>query len=222
MKIAILMLTYNAPKYVLETIVSLQKTNLSNDLNYDLIVVDNKSNIVTRILLKLLKIFGKIDYLHFNDHNALFAKGNNIASKFATSNATHYLLLNSDIKIIDGEWLKKLASIHPVQGGISSYGAVMSEPIRADGYCMLVDKYLYDKYLLDESFEWWWSVTKLQSEIIKNGFEIKAVLNHEKYIHHYGGKSGKGYKDAKGMNVDINSVMSWFGDKSVQIIDNID
>ena len=224
LKIAILMLTHNAPKYVYECITTLEKTKLNNNLDYDLIVLDNKSNFFTKYILKYLKNKGKINYLHFNDHNAFFAKGNNMACKFASDDITHYLLLNSDIRINSGEWLERLVSIHPKEGGISSFGAVLGEPIRADGYCMLIDRFLYDKYQLDEEYEWWWSVTKLQSQIIKDNYLINAVVNHEKYIHHYGGKSGKSWKDAKGMKVDINFVKSWFMDKkdNIRIIEDID
>ena len=94
----------------------------------------------------------------------------------------------------------------------------MKEPIRADGYCMLIDKYLYDKYQLDENFEWWWSVTKLESKVLKNGLPVRAVKEHEKLMHHFGGRSGKGYKDAKGMDISINEVLTWFQEKNNFVI----
>lgn len=218
MKVSILMLTYNAPVYVWQTIKTLKKTK---GVDYELIVVDNNSKKLTKKLVQRLYNKSFIDKLFLNPENSLFAKGNNIASTYASKNSTHYLLLNSDIKINDENWLTKLISIHPTNGGISALGAVKSEPVRADGYCLLIDRDLYDKYKLDENFEWWWSVTKLESQVLQEGKEIIAVDNHEKLIHHYGGKSGKGFKDAKGMNIDIESVKSWFNHKHIKILDHI-
>lgn len=88
---------------------------------------------------------------------------------------------------------------------------------------MLIDKFLYDKYKLDEYFKWWWSITKLQSQVLKEGFKIRAVKNHEKHIHHYGGKSGDGWKGATGMDISIDEVISWFENKkeNVEIIEEI-
>ena len=220
MKTSILMLTHDAHKYVKESIVSVKEK--TRDENYELIVVDNASKFWTRMLLKRLQKKAYIDKLYFNSTNALFAKGNNLASTFADENSNFILLLNSDISIKDSKWLSKLIEIHPQEGGISSFGAVEEEPIRADGYCMLIDKYLYDKYKLDEQYEWFWGVTKLESEVLKEGLRIVAVKNHEKYIHHYGGKSGKGYANAKGLDIDITEVSKWFSKGKVEILDYIE
>lgn len=209
MKISILMLTYNAPFYVFNSIINVHKTKKVTE-NLELIVLDNSSKIITKLILKILKKLNFIDKLILNPQNDYFAKGNNLASKHASDDTTHYLLLNSDIKINNINCFNRLSKIHPKKGGISAFGAVLSEPKRADGYCMLIDKDLYDKFQLDENFEWWWSVTKIQSQVLSSGFKIIAVRNHEEYIHHYGGKSGKGYEDAKGMDIDIETVKGWF------------
>lgn len=191
--------------------------------NLELIVLDNNSEIINKNLLKKLKEKNFIDKLILNPKNDLFARGNNLASEYSSKNTTHYLLLNSDIKVINPNCINKLMEIHPKNGGISSFGAVLFEPIRADGYCMLIDKFLYDKYKLDEYFEWWWSITKLQSQVLKEGFKIRAVKNYEKHIHHYGGKSGDGWKGATGMDISIDEVISWFENKkeNVEIIEEI-
>lgn len=160
MKVSLLMLTYNAPRYVVQSIVGIKRTR---QVDYELIVVDNNSRIKTKIVLIVLRLLGYIDKLYLNKVNALFAKGNNIASALTSKDSTHYCLINSDIDVKNSMWLSKLCSLHPQNGGISAFGAVLSEPVRADGYCMLINKYLYDKYRLDEQFEWWWSVTKLES-----------------------------------------------------------
>ena len=220
MKISILMLTYNAYKYVFNSIWTLRKTN--KKIKYELIVVDNASRWPTKIVLAFLRLIGSIDKLYYNGYNSLFAKGNNIASGLADKDSTHYLLLNSDVEIKDPDWLYKLSSLH-TSPGISSLGCVKRNPIRADGYCLLVDKWIYDKYRLDENYEWWWAVTKLESEVLKEGMQIRAVENHENLLHHFGGASGKGWVDAKGMDTNIKDVLTWFDGKKndVTIIDSL-
>jgi hypothetical protein len=222
MKISVLMLTYNAPTYVFQSIMGVHKTKKKTP-NLELIVLDNSSKFPTRFILRILKSLGFIDKLVLNPRNDLFAKGNNLASQQASKDTTHYLLLNSDIKVNDSDCFNKLIELHPREGGISSFGAVLTDPIRADGYCMLTDKFLYDKYQLDEDFEWWWSITKLQSQILTEGYKIRAVENHDEYLYHYGGKSGKGFKDAKGMDINRKEVISWFDNKkeNVEIIPNL-
>ena len=221
MDISILMLTHNAPKYVYKSITTIKNITKTN-IKYEILVVDNKSSLFTRCLLKYLKKKKYIDKLVFNTDNSLFAKGNNIASSLSDKSTKYYLLLNSDIEVRNYDWLDKLLAIHPVEGGISSYGFVKSEPKRADGYCMMIDKNLYDKYKLDEDFAWFWSITKIESLVLKEGKRIVSVMNHEKYIHHYGGKSGKGFENAAGMDIDIEEVKKWFTKGNVEMIDNID
>lgn len=222
MKISILMLTYNAPKYVYETISTLRKVT-DTSIPYELIVVDNNSHCITKFVDKILYKRHFIDKIKYNNVNQLFAGGNNTASLLAADDSTHYLLLNSDVRIKDPHWLDNLVRIYPKNGGASAYGYVDFEPKRADGYCLLIDRGLYDKYKLDEDYAWWWSVTKLEGQLLADGYEIVAVKNHENQIHHYGGKSGKGFKNAKGMNVDMHVVQEWFsrGNDRMHVIERL-
>lgn len=213
------MLTYNAPRYVKKSIVSLKK--LTSNQNYELIVVDNDSKHPTVRTLYKLKSRGLVDKLYYNSNNDLFAKGNNIAARLASENSDYYLLLNSDVEIKSPDWLDKLIELMPEEGGIASFGAVQSAPKRADGYCMMINADLYNKYKLDEHFQWWWGVTKLESQVLKEGKKVIAVDDHEEYIHHFGGKSGKGFSDATGMDVDMDEVKKWFADGDVKIIPHL-
>lgn len=207
-KVSILMLTYNAPKYVFNSILSLRKTQ--TDIPYELIVLDNHSNQTTRQLLRVLHKLGWIDQLYLNSQNDLFARGNNLASQLASPDTTHYLLLNSDIKVTDPKWLDRLIQECSPQTAVVSYAAVKNAPVRADGYCFLIRKELYDRYQLDEDFAWWWSITKLQSQLLKEGWKITAFDQHDSQLIHYGGASTKGAVQAKGMDIDIKEVIQWF------------
>lgn len=138
-----------------------------------------------------MKQKGYIDKLIFEKENTLFAKGNNTASSLCNTNSDYILLLNSDVEIRDKDWLRILLENH--KRGATAYGVCDGNPhTRADGYCFLIDKDLYMKYKLDEQFEWWWSVTKLQAQLLRDGYDVCAIRNHDNLIYHYGGASGKG------------------------------
>ena len=65
--ISILMLTYNAPLFVIKSIISVAK--YTKNVSYELIVLDNHSRILTRIILWLLKSWNLIDTLVYNNYN---------------------------------------------------------------------------------------------------------------------------------------------------------
>lgn len=203
--ISILMLTHNAPDYVRLSIESVRKR--TDHVRFELVVLDNASDAETRDLVTDLHRKGLIDRIVLLDRNSLFAEGNNIAADNASPEATHFLLLNSDIEVKDPRWLANLLDHH--SRGITSYGAA-PDPDRVDGYCLLIDADLYRRYRLNTDHQWWWAVTKLQATVLTAGFSVKGFREHERYLHHFGGKSGSGFKNAKGMNVSKQEVLDWF------------
>jgi glycosyltransferase involved in cell wall biosynthesis len=211
---SILMLTYNAPEYVRISIDSVHER--TEGVDYELVVVDNASDQPTRGLVQELAAQGKIDRLELSPVNTLFAGGNNLAARYASENATHFLLLNSDIEIKSPNWLTHLHHIH--QRGITTYG-VATSPARVDGYCLLIDADLYRERLLCEDHQWWWSVTKLQADLLADGYTVQGLGEHEQYLHHFGGKSGDAFKNAKGMDVSRREVLSWFGERRPMFVD---
>ena len=213
------MLTHNALKYVRKSIKTVKQR--TQNVDYELVVVDNASRIWTRLLLKSLKKHGFIDTLYFSPQNLLFAKGNNQASALCREESDLFLLLNSDICIRSDDWLEKLIGVYPTDGGICAYGIAQGEPLRADGYCLLIDADIFHKYKMDEKLEWFWSVTKLESQVLKENKRVVAVKNHERYLHHYGGKSGRDFRHAAGMNTEISTIKKWFSEKCVEVIDHI-
>ena len=86
----------------------------------------------------------------------------------------------------------------------------------------MIDKDLYTQYLLDENYEWWWSITKLQAQVLQAGYPVKGVKQCANLIFHYGGMSGHDFKNAKGMEIEFKQVREWFGDKEIDIIEEID
>lgn len=217
-KIAILMLTHNAPRYVIKTLRTLRGTC---EIEYELICVDNNSSWKTQLVVMVAFWFGIIDKLCFSKKNTLFAGGNNIAAHLVSDDVTHFLLLNSDIEIFRKDWLLTLVRNH--KRGLTSFGVVEGRPIdRLDGYCLLIDRDIYEKYQLDENFQWWWSVTKLQSQALGAGYSVHGFKEHEAYLHHFGGKSGASFKGARGMGVNPEEVVGWFGNHRVLISEKPD
>jgi hypothetical protein len=214
-RVSILILTHNALRYVYRILKSLR---LTSHVSYEVIVVDNHSRFRVKMLLLWLQQMGWVNKLCLLDHNSLFAAGNNIAARLADSESSYLLLLNSDVEIRHPDWLKVLLENH--ERGITSYGIVKGNPItRVDGFCLLIDKDLYQKHTLDESFQWWWNTTKLQAKVLIDGYSVKGFVDHERYIHHFRGKSGSDFKGATGMDLDPKEAVSWFQGRSVQILD---
>ncbi|QJX64175.1 glycosyltransferase [Niallia circulans] len=214
--ISILILSYNAYNYTAHTLQTLKRTK---GVNYEVIVLDNNSNTGTKKKLVKLQKRGLIDKLIFEKENTYFARGNNIAAKLCNEKSEYILLLNSDVEIRDSHWLEFLLKLH--KKGITSYGVVNSLVPRADGYCLLIDKKLYNHYQLDENFQWWWSVTKLQGQLLSDGFKVSAVLNHNHILYHYGGKSGDAWMNAKGMETKKGEIESWFNNNKTLVINTV-
>lgn len=217
--ISIIMLVHNAKIFTKHTILTLAKTKTNEE--YELIVVDNNSNGWTKRMLLNLQKRKLIDKLVLLKENTFFAKGNNIGSQICNPKSEYIILMNSDIEIRNSKWLDLFMKIH--EKGASCMGLCENNPYtRGDGYCFLIDKDLYEKYKLDESFEWWWSVTKLEAELLRDGYKINVIKNHENLMHHYGGMSGNAYKKSKGLQIEGDDVKKWFGDKTVKVIEKLE
>jgi glycosyltransferase involved in cell wall biosynthesis len=216
---SVLILTHNAPDYVRETLETLNEVTRSEDRKrMEIIVFDNASEQETKLVLLDLYKKRYIDTLEFSSENLMFAGGNNACARLASKETKYYLLLNSDVHIVNKNWFNRLRSAKEKGSyAISAYGC-LSNPNRVDGYCLLIDRDLYDRYELDESFQWWWGVTKLEALLLKEGFNILGFYNHNNMIIHYGGKSGTDWTKAKGMDVEIASVKNWYEQSEGKVV----
>jgi hypothetical protein len=213
-KVSILMLTHNAPRYVELSIRTVVRH--TRNVNYELVVVDNASEQPTKDVLRGLQAEGLIQHLTLLEYNSFFAGGNNIAARQSANDSTHLLLLNSDVEIKDPNWLSNLLAVH--EPGITAYG-VVEDPLRVDGYCLLVDAGLYREHLLDENHQFFWAVTKLQAALLAQGYSVQGYSEHERYLHHFGGKSGKDYKSAKGLALTQEQLADCFQGRTIRILD---
>lgn len=214
MKVSIIMLTHSAKKYVKISIQTLRRrTNYGGRGGYELIVVDNDSDFRTKHLLSRLYFNGSIDKLVFSKENLMFAKGNNVGSELTSPSSEYILLLNSDVEIRDSAWLTKMVDcLEKSHRNVAAVGLNSCDGIpRCDGFAMLIKKNLYKQYKLDENYEWWWSVTKIQADIRNEGYSVVAVKNYENLLYHFGGRSPKErIATAKGMDISISEIKSWF------------
>lgn len=216
--VSIVVVGYNAFRYSLQMLRSLR---LTAEVSYEVVVVDNNSGPATRLLWMAGKWQGRIQRLALLGENTFFAEGNNIGVSLASRRSTHVLLLNSDTKVLDPRWLRKMLDAH--ERGATGLGYVKTQPWpRADGYALLVDKDLYETCGgLDEAYQWYWSVTGLEARLLTSGYQVAAVEDHATLLVHAWGKSGKSFKKARTGAHDHELVRSWFQGKSVKVIDRL-
>jgi hypothetical protein len=213
-KVSILMLTHNAPRYVELSIRTVARH--TRNVNYELVVVDNASEQPSKNLLRGLHKERLIHNLTFLSYNSFFAEGNNIAARQAAEDSTHFLLLNSDVEIKDPNWLSNLLAVH--KPGITAYGVVQN-PLRVDGYCLLVDAARYRETLYDEAHQFYWANTKFQAALLAQGYSVQGYAEHERYLHHFGGKSGKDFRFAKGLVLTQEELTECFRGRTIHILD---
>lgn len=217
-KVSIVVLVHNALWYVGKCLRTLRQTQ---GVDHEIIVVDNASGRATKAYLAWAATAGQVDRLLLLNENLYYAKGNNLGGLLAAGDSTHLLLLNSDVRINSPTWLSTLLDCHV--RGATAFGYVPHPPCRADGYCFLIDKDLYLKYRLDESFPWWWGLTKLQAQLLQDGWSVQAIEEHEGYLHHYGGKSKVPQALlSESVQMDRQRVAAWFGDRLVRHIQRIE
>ena len=205
MKVSILMLTFNSPVLTKFTIKRLKKTE---NVDYELIVVDNASQPKTRELVNNLYKHGYIDKLYLSNENTFFSKGNNICFGMISDDSTHVLLLNADIEIRNKEWLKSLVE----QCGEGSVGllSTSNEDFRPDGFCYMTKKEIYAKYMLDESFQWAYSLANMNSKLLRDGINVKTIDDYENILFHFG-RSSDPTAYVPTSNVTQEDLADWYG-----------
>jgi GT2 family glycosyltransferase len=183
--VSIIIVTYNADEYVKKCIESLQQTTYSN---FEVIVVDNNSSDSLTSKLKVYKQKNFIQQLYLAKENNFFSEGNNIGASLSAKEAEYFVLLNSDTEIKNPAWLTILMANKPAKG-IITFGAT-NIPFRPDGWCFMIPKKLYESLgKLDEFYQMNWSITDLTIKALQQGYEVKTIINPDKYVKHYGKRS---------------------------------
>ncbi|MFC1627025.1 glycosyltransferase family 2 protein [Patescibacteria group bacterium] len=97
-KLCTVILEFNNPKMTMETIQSLRKASVPQNIQHKIIVIDN-SPVPDGLLEKYLKQYPNIKYLA-TLQNTGFAQGNNIGIKLGLkAKCDYFLLLNNDVEV---------------------------------------------------------------------------------------------------------------------------
>jgi GT2 family glycosyltransferase len=193
MKLTLIVLCHNAPLFVARLLDSIETLQ---GIDFETVVVDNGSdrqNQITSFITSLNA--GHTETYIRSRTNLFFPAGINLGAKLASPDCTHLMYLNSDTEFKDPEALKKMAAMH--RPGITGLGVVKSNsvPERPDGFCFLIDRAVHVRFGgLDEQYKWWWSITKLESQVLQAGLSVQAVRHYENLLVHFGGKSGDAWK----------------------------
>ena len=154
-KVSIIVVTYNALNYVTTCFESL----LANtNPKHEIIIVDNNSDQPTRDYIISLKKHPNIKVI-LNDENRLWSPANNQGLKNCTEDSSYCLLLNSDVKILDPEWLTELQkpmkkySRVGITGTQYNFNHIKPTYGGIDGCCFMFRKELLEQIgLLDENY----------------------------------------------------------------------
>jgi glycosyltransferase involved in cell wall biosynthesis len=215
-KVAVVVVSYNALAYARRMLRSVRRTR---GVEIEIVVVDNRSRLATRLYWALQRFLGRINRLALLDRNTFFAEGNNIGVAMAPRDATHVLLLNTDCEVVDPDWLRRMLAVH--REGATGLRYVTSGPWpRADGFCLLVDRHCWEDGL-DEAYQWWWSITRLEARLLGQGRSVQAVRDYTDAVVHHGGKSGKAFKRASSGDTDEARIAGWFAGRQVTVVERL-
>ncbi len=214
--VSIVVVSYNALAYARRMLRSVRKTT---GVAYEIVVVDNDSTFATRAFWTVQRFLGRINRLALLDRNTFFAEGCNIGVAMSPRDATHVLLLNTDCEVLDPTWLARMLAVH--RFGATGLRHVTSGPWpRADGFCLLVDQEAWGRGL-SETYQWYWSVTRFEAKLLRQGHSVQAVADYADVVVHHGGKSGKAHTSAKSGSTKASVIAGWFGGRNVAVLDRL-
>lgn len=206
MKISVVILAHNAVGYVFTTLRSLGR---QQGVDYDVVLVDNGSGPVSRVVLYVYAVIFGIQTFVRSSTNRFFSPGMNMGARLANRDASHILLLNSDVEFQNARALATICHAHV--RGATGLRAIDNHPVTiADGFFFLVDRDLFDSLGgLDEKYPWTRAITKLQADLLRAGFSVQAIREHRRLLLHFGGKSGEAWKTVH-KKVELSEVATWF------------
>ncbi|MBP9819615.1 glycosyltransferase [Candidatus Woesebacteria bacterium] len=183
--VSIIIVAHNALDELKNCIASLQQTAYPN---FEIVVVNNKSEPNVKRYLDAAKRKGTIQHVMHSKKNLFFSGGNNLGVRHASKKTDLLVLLNSDTVILHPDWLSALVRSR-APNGIISFGSAPL-PFRPDGWCFLIPKKLYERYGgIDTAFKMNWGITDMTERAARAGVPISVILNYNTYIRHLGERS---------------------------------
>lgn len=210
MKIAIVVVTYNALDYVKACIESVKKMTSSP---YQLIVVDNASEAETQ---DYLKAESGIDLVQ-NDDNRLWSPANNQGMKAIDKDVDVVILMNSDVEVLVDNWTAVLEKVFNDNPKVGIAGPIWNhlpyKPIygAVDGCFFAMRREVIEQIgYLTEEFPWNGAGFEYTLRAHKEGWESMQILNN-KLIIHYGKRSRiENSKMLENQNINLTQMMTAF------------
>jgi glycosyltransferase involved in cell wall biosynthesis len=207
--VSIVIINYQHPELIEVCLRSLQ---ITENVEFEVVVVDNGSTPETVERLRSLKEKGWINTLVEEDRNWLYSQGNNIGVHHTDPSFDYILLLNSDVAFLRPDWLEKLIGwmegtieykpcvwdFHPAQPEpgprdiIScgwSHDANIEGRVRPEGWCILYRREAWRD--MSPDFPWLYGIDEQVCILTREGFRCGVLFNYSKYLVHREGGSGK-------------------------------
>lgn len=236
MDVSIVILSYFHPEI---TDVCLRTLQITEGVEYEVIVVDNGSDRKTTDALREHKDQGRIDKLILEERNHLFAGGNNIGVHAADPDTKFILLLNSDVAFLRPDWLSKAISwiegtakywpsiwgqkptvVEPGPLSVVSLGwshdvNIVPSKARPEGFCCLIRKSEWTDISTD--FPWHYGLEEMIAKLMRRGGRCGVLSQYGSYLVHREGGSGDGPKAMH--NKRQPDLAGWFYGLKVETLD---
>lgn len=209
-RVSIIILNYKSPEII---DVCLRQLQITEDVDYEVVVVDNGSGQADVKILERYVEEGKITTLVAEPVNHLFSEGNNIGVRHSNPDSEFILLLNSDVAVIHPQWLVKLIAwmegtieykpsvwgltpTTPTAGpkDIISAGwahdvTVVPSQARPEGFCCLFRRTVWRD--LSPDFPWLYGFEEAVAISVRNGARCGVLSQYPPYLIHREGASGR-------------------------------
>lgn len=207
--VSIVILNYFHPEVI---DVCLRTLELTTDVLYEVVVVDNGSDAETIAALRQHKAEGRITTLVENPVNSYFSEGNNIGVRHSNPASEYILLLNSDVGFLRGEWLQRLiewmegeAYFEPTIWGSKptvppdhpldivsagwSHDANVDGNVRPEGWCLMFRREWWREFSPD--LPWHYGMEEAVAAQVRAGARCGVLFNYAPYMIHREGGSGR-------------------------------
>jgi glycosyltransferase involved in cell wall biosynthesis len=202
-KVSIVILSYFHPQV---TEICLKTLKITEDIDYEVVVVDNGSDGHTVDFLHAAQRGGYIDTLILEQENHMFSEGNNIGVHRSNQESEYVLLLNSDIGFLRPDWLSKLVGwaegttkywpsiwpFHPTEPAPGPYdvvslgwrydGTLLREFVCPEGFCIMYRRSVWQD--MPREFPWNYGIDLQLTNLARAGARIGVLSQYGSYLVH--------------------------------------
>lgn len=235
-KVSIIILSYFHPEV---TEVCLRTLQITEGIDYEVVVVDNGSDQETIEFLRKETSKGRIDVLVENFENLMFSAGNNIGVESGNQSSDYVLLLNSDVGFMRGDWLQKLVGWaegttehwpsvwheHPTEPAPGPYdivslgwshdGTLNGGHVRPEGWCCLYRRAIWQPMPVE--FPWLYGLDLQITNMVRAGARCGVLSQYGPYlVHREGGSSKRPHPEIAQPTPDL---IAWYNGVHIESLD---